>query len=134
MPFLYHPFAVHFPIALLLTSAVFDVVFMVTRDRFYDRAARFLIGLGLVGAFISIILGFADFTGLVAADVGQAFVDAHRQHSLFAYGAVVAYLLSFALRWRRPNLSRTAVGALLVVGAGLIVTATWLGSQIRKVM
>lgn len=134
MPFLFHTFAVHFPIALLLTSAVFDVIHLITRDRFYDRAGRFLIGLGLVAAVIAIILGFVDFTALVAADVGQAFVKEHRYHSTFAYAGVAVYLVSFVLRWRRPDLSRAAVGIFLVLGVGLIIWATWLGSHIRKVM
>ncbi len=134
MPFLYHPFAVHFPIALLLTSAILDVVYMVTRERFYDRAARFLIGVGLLGALIAVILGFVDFGALVAADVGQALIDAHRAHSMFAYGALAVYLGAFVLRWRRPDLSRAVVGIFLLAGAGLIIMATWHGSQIRKVM
>ncbi|MGH2371958.1 MAG: DUF2231 domain-containing protein [bacterium] len=134
MPFLFHTFAVHFPVALLLTSAVFDAVYLVTRERFYDRAGRFLIGLGLLGALIAIILGFVDFMALVAADVGQAFVDQHRRHSTFAYAGVATYLASFLLRWRRPDLNRAAVGIFLVLGAGLIMWATWLGSHIRKVM
>ncbi|MGH2405957.1 MAG: hypothetical protein ACRDGN_16085, partial [bacterium] len=82
----------------------------------------------------AIPLGFIDFTGLVAADVGQAFVDAHRHHSMFAYGGVAVYLFSFVLRWRRPSLSPAAVGALLLLGAGLIIAATLYGSGIRKVM
>ncbi|MGQ0548587.1 MAG: DUF2231 domain-containing protein [Armatimonadota bacterium] len=134
MPFLYHPFAVHFPIALLLTSAVFDVVYLFTRDRFYARAARLLIGIGLLGAAVAVILGFVDYTALVAADVGQALVDQHRPHSTFAYAGVATYLASFVLRWRRPDLNRAVVGIFLVLGAGLIAWATWLGSHIRKVM
>ncbi len=134
MPFLYHTFAVHFPIALLLASGVFDVIYLTTRDRFYDRAGRTLIGFGLLTALIAIILGFVDFTALVAADVGQAFVDQHRRHSTFAYAGVAVYLVSFVLRWRRPDLNRAALGIFLVLGAVLIIWATWLGSHIRKVM
>lgn len=134
MPFLFHTFAVHFPIALLLTSAVFDVAYLITRDRFYDRAGRLLIGLGLLGALIAITLGFVDFVALVAADVGKGFVDQHRQHSTFAYAAVATYLVIFVLRWRRPDLNRALLGIFLVLGAGLIIWTTWLGSHIRKVM
>lgn len=134
MPFLYHPFAVHFPIALWLTSALVDAIYLRRGDPFYARAARLLIGLGLLSAAISIALGFVDFRALGGSDVGRAFVDLHRLHSRLAYAAVAVYLVSFVLRWRRANLSRGIIGALLVLGAGLIVSATWFGSQIRKVM
>jgi uncharacterized membrane protein len=134
VPFLYHPFAVHFPIALWLTSAVCDIVYVIGRDRFYERVGRLLIGLGLLTAVLSMMLGFVDYLALVAQDIGQAFVDQHRRHSTLAYTAFAVYLVSFVLRWRRPDLGKPAVGVLLVLGAGLITTATWLGAHIRTVM
>ena len=134
MPFLYHPWVVHFPIALWLTSALFDLLYLRRGDLFFRRAARFLIGLGLLGAVVSIVSGFVDFRPLVAEGIGQAFVDQHMRHSLFAYGSTLVYLVSFVLRWRRPNLGRAAIAVLLVLGAGLIVGAGYLGGEVRRVM
>ncbi len=134
MPFLYHPLIVHFPTALWLTSALFDVLYLRGGDRFYSRASQFIIGLGVLAAIASIITGFVDFRPLVAEGIGQAFVDRHRLHSTLAYASTIVYLVSFVLRWRRPNLGRAAVGVLLVLGAALIGATGWFGSEVRGVM
>lgn len=134
MPFLYHPLIVHFPTALWLTSALFDVLYLRGGDRFYSRASQFIIGLGVLAAIASIITGFVDFRPLVAEGIGQAFVDRHRMHSTLAYASTIVYLVSFVLRWRRPNLGRAAIAVLLVLGAGLIVGTGYLGGEVRRVM
>jgi len=134
MQFLYHPLTVHFPIALWLTSALFDAIFVVVGDRFYDRASRILIGLGLGGAVVAISLGFVDFRPLVAQGIGQAFVDKHRIHSVLAYAATLVYLLNFLLRWLRPTVSRAAIVVLALLGAGLIAATGFIGGEVRSVM
>ncbi len=133
MRFLYHPLIVHFPIALWLTSAVFDVLYLSRGDRFYDRASHLLIGLGLLGAMVSIVSGFVDFRPLVAEGIGQAFVDKHRVHSVLAFGATLIYLVSFLMR-RRPTLSRVTITVLMVLGAGLIAATGYIGGDVRGVM
>ncbi len=134
MPFLYHPWVVHFPIALWLTSALFDLLYLRGGDLFFSRASRCLIGLGLLGAVVSIVFGFVDFRPLVAEGIGQGFVNKHRLHSTFAYASTIVYLVSFVLRRLRPTLSRGAVALLLVLGVGLIVAAGWFGGEVRRVM
>lgn len=133
MKFLYHPLIVHFPIGLWLTSALLDVLYLRSGDRFYERASHLLIGLGLLGAVGSSILGFVDFRPLVAEGIGQAFVDRHRVHAVLAYGSMLVYLVSFLLR-RRPTVSRALITVLMVLGAGLIAATGYIGGEVRGVM
>jgi uncharacterized membrane protein len=134
VPFLYHPSVVHFPIALWLTSALFDLLFLRSGDQFHRRASQFLIGLGLLGAVISVILGFVDYRPLVAEGIGPAFVDRHRLHSLFAYGSILVYLVSYIMRRRRADLGRGAIATFMVLGAVLIGAAGYLGDLVRRNM
>lgn len=131
MPFLFHPLAVHFPVALWLTSALLDLLYVRQGDPFHFRAARVLIGLGLLGAAVSIATGFADALPLVAKGVGQAFVDLHQVHRTFASLATLLYAVSFLIRWRRPGVGRAAIAVLMVVGAALIAATGWLGGELR---
>ncbi|MBI3998535.1 MAG: hypothetical protein HY355_05835 [Armatimonadetes bacterium] len=131
---LFHPFTVHFPVALWLTSALFDLFYLTSRNQFYARAAQYLIGLGILGALLSIYLGFCDAIPLVQEGVGQAFVDKHALHQKVAYVTTALYSLSFLLRWRRPDLRRAWVGGLMVVGAALSTVTAYLGGDIRLVM
>lgn len=134
MPFLYHPLLVHFPVALWLTSTLFDLLYARTREPFFAVGAMYLIGLGLLGAAVSIIAGFVDYIPLVAEGIGQAFVDRHRVHSLLAYATTLVYAGMFLVRWRRQA---KPVGLHLVavlVGAALISLTGWFGGEIRRVM
>ncbi|MDQ7840674.1 MAG: DUF2231 domain-containing protein [bacterium] len=134
MKYLLHPLAVHFPVALWLTSALLDLLYVRTRDLFHFRAARGLIGLGLLGALVSVATGFADALPLVAEGVGQVFVDRHRVHQVFAYLATLLYTVSFLIRWRRPSVGGAVVAALMVAGAVLIAVTGWLGGELRLAM
>jgi uncharacterized membrane protein len=133
MPFLYHPLIVHFPVALWLTSFLFDLLFLGTGDRFYERGARLLIGLGLLGAVAAIASGFVDFRPLVAQGIGQTFVDKHRVHAATAFAATLSYLVSFVLRVR-PAPSRTLIVILSLLGAGFISATGYIGGDVRAVM
>ncbi len=133
MPFLFHSPVVHFPVGLWLTSALFDLLYLRTGDGFHRRAAQFLIGLGLLGALVSIVTGFVDYRPLVAEGIGQTFIARHRTHSIFAYAATLVYLVSFLLR-RRPGLSRATLVVLMVTGAALIGATGYIGGEVRGAM
>src|SRR5574341_427678 len=134
MPSLWHPLVVHFPLALWLTSFLFDLLYAGTSDRFYATASRYLIGLGLLGALVAVVSGFIDYRPLVAQGIGQAFIDQHRLHSRLAYGATVLYAGIFFLRWRVRAMARGPYVIMALVGAGLIAVTGYLGGEIRRVM
>lgn len=134
MPFLFHPQVVHFPVALWLTSFLFDLLYARSGQPFYATASRYLIGLGLLGAAVAIVTGFVDYVPLVAEGVGQAFIDQHRTHSFLAYASTVVYGMIFVVRWRGRATSRAAYVGMAAVGAGLIAATGYLGGEIRRVM
>jgi uncharacterized membrane protein len=133
MVFLVHPLLVHFPVALWLTSALFDLLYLRTGDQFYLRAARILIGLGLVGSALAIASGFRDFLSFKPEDIGPAFAARHNPHQLTAYGATLVYLYSYWTR-RRGAPPRGRMVATMVIGAVLISVGNHLGGILRSVM
>jgi uncharacterized membrane protein len=131
---LYHPLIVHFPIALWLTSALFDLLSLRSHDPFHARTARFLIGLGLLGALASIGSGLVDIGRLNPEDLGGLFLARHNIHRIGAFAATIAYAFSFYLRTRRPAPGRGVTIALMVIGAALIAWTGWVGGEVRMVM
>ncbi len=131
--FLFHAPVTDFPIALWLTSLLFDVLGWWRPRELYRTMALWLIGLGLVAAAVAIGTAFYDYIRLVREGVGTAFLRRHTLHSLLAYAATATYLISFLLRWKAPE-ARAAIGVLAVVGALLIGVAGYSGGELRKVM
>ncbi len=131
---LLHPLAVHFPLALWLTSALFDVLAWRREDALYRRAAFWLVGLGLLGAILSIALGWVDLLAQESAGVGAGIVIRHRMHSVAAYAATAVYGMNFGWRWRTQNRVSAILLALSLTGAVLVAIAGYLGGDLRSVM
>jgi len=130
--YLFHPQSVHFPIALLLTATLFDILYLLRPREIFPTMSSYLTGLGLVGAVVAAALGFLDLTRQVALGVGTGVLIQHRLHSLLAYAATGFYLIAFVVRWRRGM--RPWLYPFSVVGALLMVVTAYLGGEVRKIM
>jgi uncharacterized membrane protein len=131
---LIHPLAVHFPLALWLTSALFDILAWRRDDPMYRRAACWLVGLGLLGAAASIAFGWLDLLDQERQGVGAGLLLRHRAHSLVAYLATAVYLANFLWRWRTQNRVAGILLGLSLAGAILIAVTGYLGAALRDVM
>lgn len=131
---LLHPIAVHFPIALWLTSTFFDLLAWRQGDPVYRRTAYWLAGLGLLGALFSIAFGWIDLLDQERQGVGPGLLLRHRLHSGLAYAAMVVYTVNFGWRYRSQNRLTGALLWLSLVGAILIAIAGYLGGDLRTVM
>jgi uncharacterized membrane protein len=132
---LIHPLVVHFPVALWLTSLLFDIIAWRRDDMAHRRTAYWLIGLGLATAVVSIAVGWMD---LIAYERGTGvdpkFVRRHWIHSVPAYLATVLYLVGFLWRWRTANRRSGAILILAIVAAIVIAATGFLGGQLRESM
>lgn len=133
---LIHPLVVHFPIALWLTAAFFDILGYRRPDRpFFRDAAYWLIGLGVLGGLVSIGAGWMDLLNVEAQGVGTGVLSRHWTHSLLAYLATGLFLVLFVWRWRTGNRSVPDWALALTVIAAIAVGITgYLGGDIRQVM
>lgn len=131
---LLHPLAVHFPLALWLTSALFDLLAWRQEDPLHRRAAYWLVGLGLLGALVSIAFGWIDLLVQERAGVGTGLVLRHRLHSGAAYVATLLYGLNYGCRWRTANRLSASLLTLSLVGALVVAIAGYLGGDLRSVM
>jgi uncharacterized membrane protein len=132
---LIHPLVVHFPIALWLTAAFFDLLGWRQPDRpMFHEAAHWLIGLGVLGGLVSIGAGWMDLLNLEAQGVGTAVLTRHWPHSLLAYFATAVFLGVFLWRRRTGNAPPAWVLAITVTAAAAVAVTGYLGGDIRQVM
>ncbi|MFG1838781.1 DUF2231 domain-containing protein [Micromonospora sp. NPDC049175] len=123
-----HPMLVMFPVALLATAVLFDVVDTVGGPDLLGEVAYWNITVGLIGGLLAAAAGAFDLlaipTGTRAKRVG-----------LLHAAANVAVILLFAAVWAvRLNAdSRAAGGALVaieVVAVGILGISAWLGGEL----
>lgn len=115
-----HPLVVYFPIALLPTSLLLDLVGVMTGRRDFDLAARWTLWLGTLAAALGV------YTGHEAADLVRPQVSAEAgammttHHDIAIAVLVTAAVLSI---WRlvfRERLPRRWHAVYLVMAIGLV--------------
>jgi uncharacterized membrane protein len=124
-----HPVIVHFPIALLITAIVFEVLALVLKRDVLREASTWLLGLGFLGGLV------AAATGILAEDAaedGGVPESAIETHESFAYAALAVFALLIAIRWlqRKRKIPNAVFLALGVVGVALIGLTGYFGGDL----
>ncbi len=126
----WHPVAVHFPIALGMTTVLLLVVARLNPAYAgFSAAARLLLPLAAISAVIAAALGWHAFGTVEHDAAGHAVMTRHRD---WAFGStVVLTLLALWDGWRR-RAGQAVHGALLpamLLLAGALAVTGWLGGE-----
>src|SRR5258708_33252790 len=61
-----HPMLVNFPLGLLVTAAIFDIVHLFTGNGYWSEIAFWMIAAGLIGGLIAAAVGIIDWFAIPA--------------------------------------------------------------------
>lgn len=119
-----HPMLVHFPIALLFASVLFDVASTALMRNSLREGALWLLGLGLLGGIVAAIAGGQAEEVAEKAGVAESLIETHETLAYITLGITAILFLSRLLL--RNRFSTRALTAYLVVATvGLVaVSAT----------
>lgn len=123
-----HPMLVMFPVGLLVTAVLFDVVDTVGGPDFLGEVAYWNITVGLVGGLLAAAAGTFDLLAIPSATRAKRVALTHAAANL-------AVILLFAAIWvvRLNADSRAAGGALIaieVVALAILGISAWLGGEL----
>ena len=122
-----HQMLIVFPLGLLGTGAIFDVVQLLTKNPRWSDVGFWMIGAGIVGGLVAAVFGLIDWLGIPGG------TRAKRIGLLHGGGNLVVVLL-FAASWlmRRddPAAPETAALVLSFAGIGLALVTGWLGGEL----
>jgi uncharacterized membrane protein len=122
-----HPMLIVFPLGLLATAVVFDVIGMITDATHWTQMAYYLIGAGLIGGIAAAVPGWVDWAGIPTG------TRAKRVGLLHGVGNVIVLAL-FIVSWllRRPNPAAPPTEAVVAAIAGVVLAAVtgWLGGEL----
>jgi uncharacterized membrane protein len=122
-----HPILVAFPIGLLATSVVFDVVYLFSGNRMVEAVAYWMMVSGIIGGLVAAPFGYIDW---------KAIPDNTRaKHIGLLHGAGNAVVLllfigSWLLRRQAPENPGAWAHLLSFLGVALVLVTGWLGGEL----
>ncbi len=123
-----HQMLIPFPLGLLATAVVFDIIHLVTGTEEWALVSFWMIAAGVIGGLVAAPFGFIDWTAIPSG------TRAKRVGAVHGLGNVVVVGL-FGASWLLRNAGvETNPGMLPLVlsfaGGGLSVITGWLGGEL----
>ena len=122
-----HPMVIVFPLGLLSTAGIFDIVYYATATAAFTTVSYYLLLAGLMGGVLAAIFGAIDWfaipSGTRAKTIGAI-------HGMVNAVALVLFLGSWYMR--PSSLAEPGAVAMILAIAGLVVALVggWLGGEL----
>lgn len=122
-----HQILIVFPLGLLSTGVIFDIIGLVTHNEKWPAIAFYMIAAGVVGGLVAAVFGFIDY---LAIPDGTRAKSVGRLHGLGNLVVVVLFALSWYLRLPDPAAPQTLALVFSFAGFVLAGVTGWLGGEL----
>lgn len=123
-----HPMLIVFPLGLLATAVVFDLLYLLTDRRGFTVAAGYAIAAGIIGGLVAGVFGLVDW---LAIPKGTRARRIGTLHGLGNVLVLVLFVASWLLRMNDGNWTpSTAALTLSFVGVAMAGVTGWLGGEL----
>jgi uncharacterized membrane protein len=123
-----HPMLIVFPLGLLSTAVIFDVIYLVTTNGEFAIVSFWAIAGGLVGGLLAAVFGLVDW---LAIPKGTRAKSVGLTHGIGNVVIVALFAVSWVMRLDdqtyAPNVLPLVLG---LVGAALALFTAWLGGEL----
>ena len=123
-----HPILIVFPLGLLSTAVIFDVLYLITDRSGFRIAAAYTIAAGVIGGLVAAVFGLIDWLAIPAGSRAK-------RVGMFHGAGNVVVVAQFAVSWLlRLGADNWRPGALALVcsfaGVALAGVTGWLGGEL----
>lgn len=122
-----HPMMIVFPLGLLSTGVVFDVIYLFWGNPTFATVAHYMIAAGIVGGFLAAPPGWIDWFAIPA---GTRAKRVGLMHGLGNNVVLLLFIGSWWLRRDAPESPEMLAYILSFAGAGLALLTGWLGGEL----
>ena len=122
-----HPMLIVFPLGLLSTAVIFDIIYLVSSNPQWTVVAYYMIGAGVIGGLAAAVFGWLDWVAIPSGTRAKRIGLWHGVGNVVVLGL---FILSWVLRRDTPEMPPT--GAIVAGLAGLILAlvTSWLGGEL----
>jgi uncharacterized membrane protein len=122
-----HPMLIPFPLGLLATAVIFDIIQLVSGKGIFSETAFYMIAAGIVGGLAAAVFGLIDWLAIPSGTRAKSVGIMHG-------GGNVVVVVLFALSWLLRYGDRPHPGALALIlsfaGVALAGITGWLGGEL----
>lgn len=122
-----HPILIVFPLGLLSTAVIFDIIHLATGNPQWAMVSFWMIISGVIGGALAAIFGLIDFLAIPlrtrAKSIGLI-------HGVTALSLLTLFFASWLVRYNNPDTPSTLALALSFVGAVAALLTGWLGGEL----
>jgi uncharacterized membrane protein len=122
-----HPMLIVFPLGLLSTAVIFDVVGLITNESRWYELAYYLIAGGVIGGLAAALAGWLDWAAIPARTRAKRIGLVHGVGNVAVLGL---FGLSWLIRRDVPVPPPTEAVVASIVGLGLALITGWLGGEL----
>src|ERR687884_1633276 len=122
-----HPILIPFPLGLLSTSVVFDVVYLLTGNGKWAEISFWMIAAGVIGGLLAAFFGLIDWLAIPSGTRAKA---VGLGHGLSNVVMVALFAASWLLRSGAPSDPKVLPIVLSFLGVGLVSLGGYLGGEL----
>src|SRR5947209_12280509 len=122
-----HPMLIVFPLGLLATSLIFDLIHGITGNGFFSEVAFWMITVGVIGGLLAAIFGLIDW---LAIPIGTRAKTIGLWHGVGNVVIVLLFIVSWLIRLNAQSNPNVFAYILSIVGVVLALFTGWLGGEL----
>ena len=122
-----HPILIVYPLGLLSTAVVFDIIYLATGNPTWTTVSFWMIAAGIIGGLLAAVFGLIDYLYIPsktrASRIGLL-------HGLTNLCVMILFIASWLLRYYSPDVPSTPAFVLSFVGVAGALLGGWLGGEL----
>ena len=122
-----HPILIVFPLGLLATAVIFDVIYLIWGNALFATVSYWMIVAGIIGGLVAAPFGLIDWIAIPSGTRAKSVGLAHGIVNVFTVGV---FLVSWYLRSNSPERPPMTATALAIFGLVTALVGGWLGGEL----
>lgn len=123
-----HPMLIVFPLGLLATAVVFDILYLIFDNADFPVASFWLIIAGIVGGLLAALFGFVDWLAIPGGTRAKSIGLIHGAGNVVV---VVLFVVSWFMRMNSTGYVPSTLALVFSIGGAILALFTgWLGGEL----
>ena len=122
-----HPMLIVFPLGLLATAVIFDIIYLISGNSQWTIVAYYMIGAGIIGGLAAAVFGWLDW---IAIPRGTRARRIGLWHGVGNVIVLALFILSWVLRRDAPDVPPTGAIVSGLTGVVIALVTAWLGGEL----